>query len=136
MSNPRGRLSRSSLGMALPNDPRGRRNAQGGLTNNDVDDKTIEVVNGRLQIKPAGATLASSEPDGLTLEDRDDTLRIRAVDHVVRMLDADLTLAPTVGRVVTLAVLTDEVDYLTDKVNELNAKLDEVLIALSQGKSS
>jgi len=64
---PQGRSGASSSSMKLGSaDPRARRNAQGGLTDDDCDNQTIELHNGQLRVKgfdgigalPENATLA------------------------------------------------------------------------------
>jgi hypothetical protein len=61
--NPRARDSRASRSISLGQaDPRRYRDAQGELTPNNADRKTVDVVNGKLRVVAANSvsTLAST----------------------------------------------------------------------------
>jgi hypothetical protein len=128
----RGRLGRAGHSVRLGSrDPRVRRNAQAGLTDEDVDNETLEVVNGKIRLKATGD---ASEPvtaaDGMTLEAVDGAFRVKAADHLREFVIDTTSVTETL---LTTQQLSDELALTNRNVADVNNLLSKLLVALTQG---
>jgi hypothetical protein len=93
---------------------------------------TLEVVNGVLQLKPAGdPSQVGASADGLTLESVSGALRVKAADSLEPAILGTVT-APQ--PLLTAQQLSDELQLTKDNAAMVVSLLNELIALMQQGK--